>query len=204
MIDVVIMSPLLARRDWLHRVLRADGSLRIVSTATTFAFLRSLLNETVADVGIIDLTATPEPVLVRDWFHELLDVLSIVVLASVPDAWIFNKLVRAEGGALLRTDAPGTQILAAIHAASVGLLTLDSSLVPQPEGPDDFFEELTPREVDVLRLLAEGLANREIADRLNISEHTIKFHIRSILGKLRASTRTEAVTRGFRSGLIEL
>jgi two-component system, NarL family, response regulator YdfI len=53
-------------------------------------------------------------------------------------------------------------------------------------------------------LLAEGFGNREIANRLDISEHTIKFHIRSILGKLGASTRTEAVTRGFRAGLIDL
>jgi two-component system, NarL family, response regulator YdfI len=65
-------------------------------------------------------------------------------------------------------------------------------------------EELTPRETEVLRLLADGLPNREIAERLHISEHTIKFHIRSILGKLGASSRTEAVTLGFRSGLIEL
>jgi DNA-binding NarL/FixJ family response regulator len=52
--------------------------------------------------------------------------------------------------------------------------------------------------------LADGLGNKEIAFRLGISEHTIKFHIRSILGKLGASTRTEAVSRGLRSGLIEL
>jgi DNA-binding NarL/FixJ family response regulator len=53
-------------------------------------------------------------------------------------------------------------------------------------------------------LLADGLGNKEIAARLGISEHTIKFHIRSILGKLGASSRTEAVSRGLRSGLIEL
>jgi len=76
----------------------------------------------------------------------------------------------------------------------------------EPGGPADtagISEELTSRETEVLRLLAEGSSNREIADRLDISEHTIKFHIRSILGKLGASTRTEAVTRGFRAGLID-
>jgi DNA-binding NarL/FixJ family response regulator len=63
-------------------------------------------------------------------------------------------------------------------------------------------EELTERELQVLELLAEGIGNREIATRLKISEHTVKFHISSILGKLQASSRTEAVTYGIRQGLI--
>ncbi len=66
------------------------------------------------------------------------------------------------------------------------------------------YENLTPRENEVLAMLAEGLANREIADRLGVSDHTIKFHISSILDKLGASTRTEAVTLGLRMGLIVL
>jgi DNA-binding NarL/FixJ family response regulator len=77
-------------------------------------------------------------------------------------------------------------------------------MVPRPDAEDELGSDLTPREIQVLQLLAEGLVNRDIADRLNISEHTIKFHIGSILGKLQASSRTEAVARGLRSGLIEL
>jgi DNA-binding NarL/FixJ family response regulator len=64
--------------------------------------------------------------------------------------------------------------------------------------------EVTSRENDVLRLLAEGIGNKEIAAQLRISEHTIKFHIRSILNKLGASSRTEAVSGGLRAELIEL
>jgi DNA-binding NarL/FixJ family response regulator len=63
-------------------------------------------------------------------------------------------------------------------------------------------EELTPREIEVLRMMAEGLGNKEIAARLGISDHTVKFHISSILAKTGASTRTEAVTLGIRMGLI--
>jgi DNA-binding NarL/FixJ family response regulator len=69
---------------------------------------------------------------------------------------------------------------------------------------ESVMDPLTPREAEVLQSLADGLGNKEIAAKLNISEHTIKFHIRSILGKLGAASRTEAVTRGLRSGLIEL
>lgn len=65
-------------------------------------------------------------------------------------------------------------------------------------------EALTSREHDVLALLAGGLSNRDIAGRLDISEHTVKFHLASIFGKLGVSTRTEAVQRGVRLGVIEI
>jgi len=82
-------------------------------------------------------------------------------------------------------------------------MVFDRALAPQsPE--DELLEQLTSRENEVLRLLADGLGNKEIAVKLSISEHTIKFHIHSILGKLGAASRTEAVTRGLRRGIIEL
>jgi DNA-binding NarL/FixJ family response regulator len=65
-------------------------------------------------------------------------------------------------------------------------------------------EEITSREIEVLRMLAEGLVNKDIATRLGISENTVKFHISAILDKLGASTRTEAVTLGIRRGLIPI
>src|SRR5512133_1392453 len=70
---------------------------------------------------------------------------------------------------------------------------------------DDVFEEaLTPREVQVLELLAEGLPNKAIAERLGISDQTVKFHVSSISGKLGAANRTDAVRRAVRRGLISL
>ena len=65
-------------------------------------------------------------------------------------------------------------------------------------------EGLTPREHEVLTLLADGLPNRDIAARLGVSEHTVKFHLGAIFGKLGASTRTEAVQKGLKSGVIEI
>ena len=64
------------------------------------------------------------------------------------------------------------------------------------------FDELPAREIEILRMLAQGLGNKQIAAQLGISEHTVKFHISSILGKLGAASRTEAVTSGIRMGLI--
>ena len=78
------------------------------------------------------------------------------------------------------------------------------SLPPARADADPLLETLTAREHDVLALLADGLSNRDIAGRLAISEHTVKFHLASIFGKLGASTRTEAVQRGLRLGVIEI
>ena len=72
----------------------------------------------------------------------------------------------------------------------------------QPESA--IYETLTPREHEVLELLAEGLPNRGIASRLSISEHTVKFHVSAIFAKLGAENRTDAVRRGVRLGLITL
>jgi len=69
---------------------------------------------------------------------------------------------------------------------------------------DQFEESLTPREIDVLELLAEGLANKPIAARLGISDQTVKFHVASICGKLGAANRTDAVRRAVRRGLVSL
>ena len=68
----------------------------------------------------------------------------------------------------------------------------------------ELIEQLTPRELEVLALVADGLRNREVAERLGVTEHTVKFHLAAIFGKLGASSRVEAVRRGLQVGLIHL
>lgn len=72
----------------------------------------------------------------------------------------------------------------------------------QKQMDDSIGEALTPREFEVLRMLADGLGNKEIANRLGISDHTAKFHVAQILAKLGAGSRTEAVAIGMRRGLV--
>ena len=81
---------------------------------------------------------------------------------------------------------------------------LVAPLADRTEAATDFPEPLTPREIEVLELLAEGLPNKAIAARLSISDQTVKFHVSSICGKLGAANRTDAVRRGVRRGLIAL
>jgi two-component system, NarL family, nitrate/nitrite response regulator NarL len=118
--------------------------------------------------------------------------------------------VRAAGAlGLLPRDASARALAAALDATAAGLLVLDPELVastaPRSGQPTPLLpEELTPREMEVLQLLAAGLTNRAIALELGISDHTVKFHVNAILGKLSAQSRTEAVAQAFRDGLLLL
>jgi two-component system nitrate/nitrite response regulator NarL len=119
-----------------------------------------------------------------------------------------GALAAGAKGVLLR-DAGPARIAAALRAVADGLLVLDPALAeavlrPRAEEPPALIEPLTPRELEVLQLLAQGLSNRAIGDRLAISEHTAKFHVTAILGKLAAETRTDAVVRAARLGLVLL
>lgn len=142
----------------------------------------------------------------------------IPVVALLEDEADALHARRAGARGLLRRDSAPSKMTAALLAAAENLLVLDpdflAAVTPQqpPEPPAPQFagdeppllEELTPRELEVLRLLAEGLPNKTIAQRLDISEHTVKFHVNSLLGKLSVASRTEAVVRATRLGLIFL
>jgi ATP/maltotriose-dependent transcriptional regulator MalT len=111
------------------------------------------------------------------------------------------------GRASEEADALRQRLAADPHIELVDRLDRADAVVSVPVVPrtqEPLLEALTAREQDVLALLADGLPNREIAQALTISEHTVKFHLASIFGKLGVSTRTEAVQRGLRLGLIEI
>jgi DNA-binding NarL/FixJ family response regulator len=203
MLDLWIMAPSPARRDWLTKCVSDESQLSIAGTAPTFAFLRSLILQTPADVALVESPAEMQPTTVRGWLLELSDLMPVVLLSSENDSGLVSWVRRA-GGGLLQASASSEQIVQAIKSVAAGLIVVDPVFVTSTSEDELLTEQLTARESEVLRLLADGLGNKEIAHRLGISEHTIKFHIRSILGKLGAASRTEAVTRGLRSGLIEL
>ncbi|HUA61083.1 MAG TPA: response regulator transcription factor [Verrucomicrobiae bacterium] len=121
-----------------------------------------------------------------------------------------QEAIRSGVRAILPRDASAAEILAAVEAAAAGmaaigpaeleaLLPAAASVAASNENPT-----LTPRELEVLAMMAEGAANKAIAWKLNISEHTAKFHVASVLSKLNASTRAEAVAIGIRRGLVML
>jgi DNA-binding NarL/FixJ family response regulator len=110
---------------------------------------------------------------------------------------------------ILPRDVEGHTLLAAMRSAAEGLIVMDSIfadslLSKRGSNPEQLAEPLTPRELEVLQLLALGSPNKSIAFQMRISEHTVKFHVNSIMSKLGAQSRTEAVSRGTRLGLIKL
>ena len=135
----------------------------------------------------------------------------VVLLVRNPDPEAVAEALRAGAKAVLPSGLAGPEIVAAIEAAATGLVVLDGAEIEallrlrstaSSGGSRVLAEALTPREIEVLRLVAAGLGNKEIASRLEISEHTVKFHVASVMGKLGAASRTEAVTLGIRHGLI--
>ncbi len=120
-----------------------------------------------------------------------------------------QEALRSGVRAILPRDAPAAEILAALDAAAAGLAAigpaeLEALLPAAAAAASAESPVLTPRELEVLAMLAEGAANKTIAWKLSISEHTAKFHVASVLAKLNASTRAEAVAIGIRRGLVML
>jgi DNA-binding NarL/FixJ family response regulator len=131
---------------------------------------------------------------------------ALVVLTGgesrVPD------LLGAGARGVLTRETDAARLMAALQAVALGLVVVDERLsagaLRRRATAEPLVESLTPRELEVLHLIGQGLSNRAIAERLAISEHTAKFHVNAILGKLGAQTRAEAVALGVRSGLLLL
>ena len=135
--------------------------------------------------------------------RELADLFPVVALvAGVEEA---ASALRAGARSILFRDAGADKLALALLSAARGLVTLEGALAGwlRPRAPAPA-EGLTPRELEVLSLLAEGLTNKVIAQRLGTSERTAKFHVESILGKLGAENRSEAIVLAARRGLVTL
>ena len=133
---------------------------------------------------------------------------TVPVLALLPDASRASDVWVAGARGLMLRDAGPVRIYSGLLSLGQGLAVMDPGLAASapvlrtpPTGPGQI---LTPRETQALKLLAEGLSNKTMADRLGISENTVKFHINSIVGKLGARSRTEAVSLAVRAGLVLL
>lgn len=149
-----------------------------------------------------DITVTDqEPDVVVTDRPEIPEVAAAAILLS--DSPRLEDIHPPIRGVLPRDVAPA-ELIAATHAVAAGLVVLHPAALAMPAS--DFVDTgpLTSREMEILGMLAEGLPNKTIAWKLDISEHTVKFHVASILSKLGVSSRTEAVTVGLRRGLIFL
>ncbi|KAA6456873.1 response regulator transcription factor [Acidobacteria bacterium AB60] len=206
MIRVQVWAKSAIARAGLESIVQADGRFAIARSEMRGAPLPA--SGVDADVVLIDLAegGTRPPAELAGFDRTA----QVVLLENPTRGELLRLLQDGPRTLLLRDSAPG-EITAALEAASEGLVALSPELLELlwPAGSEIAAldelppgEPLTARESEVLALLADGAGNKEIAARLAISEHTVKFHVSSILNKLGAATRTEAVTRGYKEGLI--
>jgi DNA-binding NarL/FixJ family response regulator len=218
-IRVLLAAASAVRRAGLETLVKNTPSLKLVGSFQSVRAIARRAEELQPDVAVVDLATnvggsealeagsslfSPESLMAG--------ALPIVVLIDEPSSDWTAQALRSGVKAILPRDATMHEILPAIQAAYAGLVLLDSEVTQSLAARihSSFFpvvdvpEDLTPREIEVLRMLADGSGNREMAHQLGISEHTVKFHISSILDKLGAASRTEAVTMGIRMGLILL
>ncbi len=174
-----------------------------------------LLDPIVAEtVELGDADAAPSAIVVDYSMGEPEEILSIAEAFSASPLVMIGADPAADGPGLsgapvayLPGDVDAAALAAAVHAAAAGLIVLDPSVagatgVHAHARTSENAEALTAREREVLLLVAEGLPNKAIARELGISEHTAKFHVGSLLGKLGAASRTEAVTLATRRGIL--
>ena len=211
MTNVLIVSQLATVRAGLAALLGGSGDLCVVGE------VRSLeaagLSDQLPEIDVVLLDA-PTIAAIED---------AALLLAGVGPALVAlgpgesaNRLAQAAPnfpwGVLTREAAP-ERIVAAVRAVAAGLVVVDQDLAADALVPSsaatplplaDTLDELTVREHEVLTLVAVGLTNKAIAQRLGISDHTVKFHVAAVLAKLGAESRTEAVHLAVRRGLLTL
>lgn len=197
-------------RDGLSAVLGTQSDFEVVGEATNG---EELLTKAQALNPTIILTDLEMPIIdgveAIKRLHDTLPAVRIIVLTAFNTDDKIVSSIRAGAQGYLLKGAPRAEIFNAIRTVAAGGSLLSPVVVstllehvrdPQADAPDT----LTEREMEVLRLIAQGLANKEIAAQLNVTERTVKAHASAIMGKLGAGNRTEAVRMAVQRGLIEL
>lgn len=204
MTHVLVVAATPAMRAGLQAILSAPplvvvgAAPRISELAADFGSAEVIV---IAEEALIDLQQMPD------------EMPALLVLSADNSAAEQLRNLRGRAWGIVLPDATPGELQTAVAAVAQGLIVLPPTLLEKvfegaqpvttlPREPLD--EPLTVREQEVLQLLGQGLANKQIARQLHISEHTVKFHVSAIYSKLGASSRTEAVSRGARRGLLTL
>ena len=215
MIRVLVWARPAITRAGLEAIVQVDPRFEVTGAGTRPADLSTALRRFAPDVVLLDTADTPVlrrlPDLAGSTPSAGFASPAFVVLLETARRADVLRTLQAGARAVIARDAHPGEITAALEAAHNGLSVFSPELLDillptstELASPGDLppGEPLSQRESDVLALMAEGAGNKEIATRLRISENTVKFHVSSILNKLGAATRTEAVTRGYKEGLI--
>ena len=201
---IVANDPL--ARAGLAALLATAAQVAIVGQVSANDDLPEIIDVYLPDALLFDLGWDPS-----DSIDQLanLNMFDVPTLVLLPKEAIIPDIVELGVAGLMLREAASAQISAALTAIAQGIIAIDpmlfETLLPPPEtATPTLAEPLTPREIEVLQQLAQGLSNKAIAKRLSISNHTVKFHVNAIMSKLNAQSRTEAVVKATQLGLIML
>jgi len=209
-IRAIITAPNPILRAGLREILHAADGISVTAETASLDELRRLAAG--ADVIVIAL-ASAVPASLNQFLTDGEGNPAILALTDAPADLNTLRLAPIPAWGILSQDADAQEIIAALHALGEGLIVGSPRLLkPLTSHPaagslaqaDPLAEPLTERERQVLQRIAQGLANKQIAAALGISEHTVKFHLSSIYAKLGATNRTEAVRLGTLQGVIVL
>ena len=200
----VLADDAIARAGLTGMLAEAD---LVVESARLTTDLDGALDQHGADVLLLDAGA--DPARAAAWLDTLRATTSPAVALLVDATRLEDVFAVGILGALARDASPAT-VRAALGAAARGLVVIDAGFhrgriaLPGERRTPEPMDTLTPREVEVLALLATGMPNKLIAHHLGISEHTAKFHVTAVMAKLGAQSRTDAVIRAARRGMVSL
>jgi len=213
-IRVVLADDHAVVRKGIREFLEEEDDIQVVAEATTGVEAIAATLEHDPDVAILDIQM-PEMTGVeaaRQIKENAPHVQILVLTAYDDDPYIFAMLQAGASGYVLK-NAPSDELVRAVRSVAQGESALDPAVTAKvmaqlasgkPAGAQEAVEGLTERELDVLRLAAKGDTNREIGQKLNISDRTVQGHLANIFGKLNVNTRTEAVLLAMKQGWLTL
>lgn len=204
------LEAMLAAADWIDVVGGADGCEAGLELATRLK----------PDVVLLDIRMPGmDGLMCLDRLKELEEPVAVLMVTLYDDQRQVMESIRRGAAGYLLKDATADEVISAIQNVAAGQMVVEGRLLraalatapvaaPEP-GPSPLTRQraeafqMTPREQDVLRLLAEGLTNKEIGSLLSIGEDTVKKHVQNLIWKLRAADRTQAAILAYRMGLID-
>jgi DNA-binding NarL/FixJ family response regulator len=207
-------------RDGVQMVIASDPRLSLVGTAGTAEAALALVERALPDIVLCDINLPGmDGLALARQLHRLYPQVRVIMVTLHMDEGRVLDAVRAGAAAFLTKDGSGAELLATIHRVARGEYPINDRVLDSPrvarqlldqfrglDTPEvaEIFSPLTPRELEILRIVADGQANKEIAHTLGISDQTVKNHMTAILRKLAVNDRTQAVMQALRHGWITL